>query len=408
MSYGIYLIGVSGAAILPEARDVLAGCSSVVASSRHASLVSDTGLPVIPIAPVREMLVRLEAALKNGNTAVLASGDPMFFGVGRTLVSRFGEERIKVYPAISSLQLACARFRVPWDDIAFMSLHGRSPGNIAARVLEHCKVAILTDSVNSPARIAADICRRLEETGDNRRLAQTRVMVGENLGLEDERLFSGTLREAAARQFGPMNIMLVMQPEDMAVGGSFRLGLSEEEINHSRGLITKNEVRAVTLHALRLPSRGVFWDVGAGSGSVSIEAARINPGLQIFSVEKRRQEQENILKNIRRFGCYNINLIKGVAPGALHGLPAPDAVFIGGSSGMLSDIVDETARRISPGGRVVINAVTEETERLAPDLLLRQGFKVFATRVQVSRIESGGYERRFNTITVTVGVKCQK
>ena len=408
MSYSICLIGVSGQGILPEARDVLAGCSSVVASSRHAVLVSGKGGAVIPITPVKEMLVRLKEALEKGDTAVLASGDPMFFGVGRTLLGRFGASRIKVYPALSSLQLACARFRVPWDDMAFVSLHGRSHGNAAARVLEHGKVAVLTDSVNSPARIAADLCRRLEETGDNRRLAQTRVMVGENLGLEDERLFSGTLQEAAARRFGPMNIMLVMQPEDMALGASSRFGLSEEEITHSRGLITKNEVRAVTLHALRLPRRGVFWDVGAGSGSVSIEAARMNPGLQIFSVEKRRQEQENILRNIKRFGCYNISLIKGVAPGALRGLPAPDAVFIGGSSGMLGDIVDETARRTAPGGRVVINAVTEETERLAPDLLLRQGFEVSVSRVQVTRNESGSHERRFNTITITVGIKCQK
>ncbi len=128
----------------------------------------------------------------------------------------------------------------------------------------------------------------------------------------------------------------------------YQFGLTEDSIQHSRGLITKNEVRAATLHQLQLPRKGVFWDIGAGSGSLSIEAARANPHLTVYAIEHKEEELENIKNNIVKFGCYNIVPIFGRAPEALVALPDPDRVFIGGSSGSLPDIVALTCQTFGP------------------------------------------------------------
>ena len=239
------------------------------------------------------MLDQVEEAFESGNVAVLASGDPLFFGIGRSLIERFGPARIKVHPALSSVQLACARFRLPWDDLALVSLHGRVDPDIAGRVLRHDRVLLLTGGGNSPDSVAAELLATLSEFEDSERIQAIRIRVAENLGLADERLLAGTLAETAGRNFAPLNLMLVEQPAALR---PFRFGLIEDEIVHSRGLITKDEVRAATLHRLRLPLSGVFWDIGGGSGSVSLEAARLCPDLRIQTVEKHPEGQTTTTK----------------------------------------------------------------------------------------------------------------
>lgn len=405
MSYHIELIGIAGMEPASGGRHALEICDTVVASTRHRPLIEGMGRPIIPIAPVKEMLHRLKEALYIGHVAVLASGDPFFFGVGRTLINKFGQKTVNIHPALSSMQLACARFRIPWDDMTFMSLHGRERGNTAARILRCGKSAIFTDQGNSPDGIAEAIVQRLSSCNDVRLLEGIKVFVAENLGLEQERLITGTLEEIATQAFSPMNIMIVQQPEDKSSAHTPMFGLKEDEISHSRGLITKDEVRAVTLHALRLPAQGCFWDIGAGSGSVSVEAALLYPDLTVWSVEKNGTEQVNITKNIKKFGCYNINLIKGEAPGLLMDLPAPNAVFIGGSGGRLADIVEQCAARLLPGGRMVINAVLEETARRAPALMAAEGLEITESIISVSRKTPGRDAEKLNPITVIIGKK---
>ncbi|WP_051305936.1 precorrin-6y C5,15-methyltransferase (decarboxylating) subunit CbiE [Desulfogranum mediterraneum] len=397
----IELIGINADQLDPRQEELVTACRAVVASRRFSPLVAELGLAVIPIAPIREMVAEVELALEQGDVAILASGDPLFFGIGRTLLGHFPAEQLRIHPALSAVQLACSRLKVPWDDLSLLSLHGRDSRQAAARILARAKTMVFTDRNNSPDGIARLLLEALEAAGEPERAGAIRMRVAENLGLPEEQLHDRPLAELAEQRFAPLNMVLVEQP---LVEQEGRFGLTAEEIHHSRGLITKDEVRAASLHKMRLPNRGVLWDIGGGSGSVSLEAARLNPELSVYTIEKKPEEQENIRSNIRRYRTYNIRLIGGEAPEALAQLPAPDRVFIGGSGSRLREIIELIAPRLQPGGRVVINAVLAGTAELAPSLLLEQGYEVETTTIAVTRKTVQEQEATsFNPITIITG-----
>ena len=184
----IELIGISGPALTAEQWPLLRRCAAIAVSRRHHPLVAGLNCPLIDIAPLAAMQIRVEEALGSGDVAVLASGDPLFFGIGRTLITRFGPERIRIHPALSAVQLACARFHTPWDDLALISLHGRKDTDVPGRILRHQRAMLFTDSRNSPDRVAARLLAALEACEDHERIAGIRLRVAENLGLVDERL----------------------------------------------------------------------------------------------------------------------------------------------------------------------------------------------------------------------------
>jgi len=399
----IELIGISGPALIAEQWPLLRRCAAIVVSRRHRPLVASLRCALIDIAPLEAMLDQVETALGSGDVAVLASGDPLLYGIGRTLIDRFGPERINIHPALSAVQLACARFRLPWDDLVLVSLHGRTAHDIPGRILRHQRVLLFTDHRNSPDRVAANMLAVLTACEDHERIRSIRLQVAENLGLADERLTGGSLADIAARRFSPLNMVLIEQPPQTA---TIRFGLTEDEIQHSRGLITKDEVRATTLHRLRLPANGVFWDIGGGSGSVSLEAARLCPELSIHTIEKKPEEQANIRANIRRYGAYTIRLISGEAPEALTELPAPDRIFIGGSGQRLPAIIETAVDRLAAGGRIVINAVLPQTETTGLACLQRLGLRVATSTLAVTRKTSPDEPPHvFNPITLITGDK---
>jgi precorrin-6Y C5,15-methyltransferase (decarboxylating) len=409
--YEILIFGVSGTTLPAEQLKRIQQCTAVVVSRRQRHLVNRIAIDQIAIAPIKEMLFSLAVALEQGDVAVLASGDPLFFGIGRTLLDRFGAERLRIFPALSAVQLACARFKIPWDDLLLLSLHGREPGELAGRILPHARVLLFTDHRNSPNRVAAELMRVLQKHRDSQRLARIRVRVAENLALDDEQLSIGSLAEIAGRNFSALNMMLIEQekdenkPADTALPAVF--GLRETEISHSRGLITKDEIRAVILHCLRLPKKGVFWDVGGGSGSISVEAARLCPDLDIYTIEQKEEGQENIRANIVRHNLYNIHLICGQAPAGLEDLPDPDRIFIGGSSGLLAEIIHPCAERLHRYGKMVASAVLARTAEQAPRLMARNGLTVDIRTVAVSRYSLDAEQEKtvLNPITIISGSK---
>ena len=210
----IELIGVCGNVLSSQQEELLDQCMAVVASKRHREQFRLNMEHCIPIAPIEQMLSRTRESLQLGKVAILASGDPLFYGIGRTLLQHFPAEQLNIHPALSALQLACARFKTPWDDLAILSLHGRSAEHVAARVLSREKVMLFTDHTNSPDTIAAGLLERLTRYGDLRRIKTMQVSVAENLGLEDERLTTGTLEHIAGRSFSPLNMMLVTPAAD--------------------------------------------------------------------------------------------------------------------------------------------------------------------------------------------------
>jgi precorrin-6Y C5,15-methyltransferase (decarboxylating) len=416
-TFKILLVGISGGRLDPELRQRLEGCGVVAASQRHQELLAGLNIRRVPVTPVEEMIFELAVTLQNSDAAVLASGDPLFFGVGRTLLERFGPERVEIFPAISAVQLACARFKLPWDDLTLISLHGRPPHLLAGKVLARPRTLLFTDPRRSPDRIAAELLALLKEHDDVGRLQRLHVRVAENLGLPEERLWQGSLEEAAQATFADLNLMLIEQaPADSDDDGQppdadCVFGLQEDEISHSRGLITKDEVRAVILHRLRLPRGGVFWDIGGGSGSVSVEAARLCPDVAVYVVEQKEEGWRNIRANIVRYGLYNITLARGQAPEALRGLPDPDRIFIGGSRGLLAEIIAPCARRLAKGGRLVVSAVLQNTAEQAPLMMTANGLEADSRTIAVTRelkdCDEDGQPSgvRLNPITIITGKK---
>ncbi|ADH86279.1 bifunctional cobalt-precorrin-7 (C(5))-methyltransferase/cobalt-precorrin-6B (C(15))-methyltransferase [Desulfurivibrio alkaliphilus] len=423
----IIVIGVGDQGLSDRQLRALAGCRCLVAGERHRPLVAGLQIPVVPVTPLKGALTAIKEHLPQGKVGVLASGDPLFFGIGRTLLHHFAPEQLEFMPALSTVQQACARFRLPWDDARVISLHGREAGETdlllnTGALLAAPKTIIFTDGRRSPDLIATRLRDYLALVGADRLLAATRVLVAENLGGAGERLITGSLGEIAGQRFAPLNIMVLQRAAESAGGGRISadlpaaLGLQTEEIRHSRGLITKDEVRAVTLHKLRLPATGVCWDIGAGSGSVSLEASRLAPGLAIYAVERRAEELANIKANIVKLAAYTIRPVAGEAPAALAALPDPDRIFIGGSGGRLAEILAAALPRLRPGGRVVINGVTAATKEEAPRLLRRHGCPVEVTEVSISRrwetdaitaddTAGAGTATRLNPINIICGHK---
>lgn len=376
-----------------------------VAKDIYGDFLNDKQL--FPIVPIWESFSVIHKYLKQTDIVVFASGDPLFYGIGKRICEEFGTDQVVILPSLSSAQLAFSRFCLNWEDSYMLSLHGREVAPLKKCLMKHYKICLLTDSINSPFTIAQFIKNNFTQEFSNNLL----FFIAQKIGAKDEQLFSGSIDEVLEQKiFLEPNVVIIKKT--VKPSKEYResiLGLGEDEIIHSRGLITKNEVRAVSIHRLRLPLKGVLWDVGAGSGSISIEASRVAPGLSIYAIEKERAEQQNIYLNIKKFQSQNISVVCGEAPLLLKDLPNPDRVFIGGSGGNLEEIISIVGNRISKGGIVVINCVLQRTADLAPKILYDNGFEVEISKVSVSRV---GYpeqsEKTFNTINVVSGIKVSR
>ncbi len=377
-------------------RGILLAADSIVASDRlHEVFKGYEDYPavkerVVVITKIDETIRYIRDHIGKKTIVLLASGDPLFFGIGRRVLAEFGAARVEILPDLSSVQLAFARIKQGWDDAFLMSLHGgpdiekrrRLPyqlGNIPSLLERHGKIAVLTDRENDPAAIASALVR-----SSHMRLT---IYVCEQLGYPSERIISGSPSEIATMTFADPNVVVIMREAPQETGEVMPetdFGLREEEIAHSKGLITKDEVRAVSIHSLRLPCRGVLWDIGAGSGAVSIESSRLFPGLKIYAVERDEVQIANIRENIRRFGMTNVEVISGIAPDVLASLPSPDRVFIGGSGGSIGKIIEYVSGRM-PRGRIVLNAVSLETVSEAISCLEKSGMEQEVSQVSVSR-----------------------
>lgn len=354
-----------------------------------------------PVIPISECFDRIRENLAQTGVIVLVSGDPLFYGLGKRINEAFPETGVRYLPSVSYMQSCFAHFGINWDDAEIVSLHGR-PIDLLLTRLNAPKLFIFTDPENSPDRIAAYLRMRLDEDD----IQSLRLLVGECIGTEQQCFSQGTIDEVASRTFSQPNCMIVINPGNDPAPKPFLFGLSENDIDHSRGLITKNEVRAAVIHRLQLPEQGVFWDIGAGSGSISVEAARLFPSLTVFAIEKNAEQLENIRANRRNYRCRNMCITPGEAPDALAFLPPPDRVFIGGSGGRIEKIIHHISGLEKAPSRVVVTAVLEKTARQAPEILHRHSFEVDMSMIQVSRCRFPELKKvEFNPIHIICGRK---
>jgi precorrin-6Y C5,15-methyltransferase (decarboxylating) len=316
----------------------------------------------------------------------------LFYGIGARLVEAFGPQRVTIHPNISSVAAAFARIKEPWGDARILSLHGRnSTGDLFKALAEVDRLAVLTDPERNPAWVARLI---IEKLGGGFRMA-----VMEALGSASERCGWYALAEAAAIRFREPNIVLLKrEPPAITVRRPLRLGAPDDEFEHDRGVITKSEVRAVALAKLQLGAGQVLWDLGAGSGSVGIEAALFIGGGKIVAVEKKPQRIEQIKANARRFGVRNLRVAQAELPEGLARLPKPDRVFIGGGGRDLPRIISAAAGRLKPCGIIVVNAVLLQNVHDAAAALRELGFATEIVQVQIHRSEPMPWSERLEAL----------
>ena len=402
----IYLFGVDARSGVHIPDSILNCCDRIIGSKRIVEEVTRQNpalkdLVFQSIVPLEDAFSAIKQSLTGSGVIVFGSGDPLFFGIGRKLIERFGEDSVEIFPALSSFQYAFAKAKSPWDDAKLISLHGRGRGNYLGTILGSKKSMVLTDNVMLPEVIAGELCDFLGPE----RSKSFEVHVIENIGMESERVVTGDLSLIRDETFGAMCCVVIENKNYINHNGPL-FGRREEDIEHSRGLITKNEVRSAVLHALKMYPGNIVWDIGGGSGSVSVEAAILNNSGLVYTVERNSEQKENIQKNFDNLGLLNAKLIDGEAPEALSGLPEPDRVFIGGSGGNLEDIISFSAAKLKPAGRIVVSAVLEKTANDAPQFLHNEGLEVEISRVSVSRFTYPQMaEQTFNPITIIAGKK---
>ena len=346
-----------------------------------------------------EMLKRLQEC--DSRAVVLASGDPLFFGVGRYLLRNLPNELIKFSPNVTSVQYAFAKIREPWDDSIFVSVHGRALKDVVDRIVANDKAAVLTDEINTPEMIGRELL--------NRQRSGYKVYSCENLGTAAEKIRITDVKGLLELEVAPLNVLiLIKEYEEDAHQYVPTFGIPDNEFVSIKKLITKEEIRVVTLAKLKLRHDMCFWDIGAGSGSICIEADPLLPNGRIFAIERNEECRRFIKENLQKFNTRNVVLIEGDAPDCLNELPDPDRVFIGGSGGRLWDILETVDQRLARDGRIVLNAITLDTLTAANEYFGNAGYQVEVVTVNIARTRPHSNYKMFeayNPVYILTAVK---
>ncbi|HVD35146.1 MAG TPA: precorrin-6y C5,15-methyltransferase (decarboxylating) subunit CbiE [Rubrobacter sp.] len=378
----ITVVGLDGRLLDGEIERLLVDAALVAGGWQHLETLGvERGRAVVLRGDLSEALARIEGT--EGPVVVLASGDPGFFGIVRLLGGQFGRENLRVLPGLSSVALAFARAGLSWDDAVTVSAHGRDPRRAVNVCRAHPKVAVLTSPDFGPAELA-EALGGLDRT----------FVVAEKLGEADERVFHGDTGTVMGMEWEDPNVVLVLDEERMpgakgwissGIQSPSRWALPEGEFEHRSGMISKSSTRALILSRLGPGPGDLIWDVGAGSGSVAIECARL--GAAAIAIERDPESCARIRHNAHRHNT-NVQLIEGKAPEALRDLSEPDAVFVGGSGGAFDEIVKLSAVRARRA--VVLALVTLERVVPAAQLLENCDLEVETTFLQTSKMKGVG------------------
>ena len=288
------------------------------------------------------------AGAGSGGVAVLVSGDCGFFSVAKKLLNDFSDRyEIDVIPGISSIQYMSAKIKTPYDDAVIISMHGRD-ANIVAKAAYNKKVFALTGGANS----AGEICRTLSRFG----LGAVKVIVGERLSYRDERIMSGNAAELQDAVFHSLSVMYIENPS----AANPHTPLGDDDFVRGGVPMTKAEVRWLSIQKLCIDPRDIVFDIGAGTGSVAIEAARKAYDGFVYAIEAKGDACALIRANAIKHGAYNMEIVRGEAPDAFDNLPAPDKAFIGGSSGKMGGIIKKLLT-LNPNVKITANAVSLQT-----------------------------------------------
>ena len=369
-AHRLYVIGMGrdGVAGLSEAaRSHLAAVDCIAGYPNHLEQVRHLPGDRIELnSNMADWVAVVGQELQQRSLALLASGDPLYFGIGRLLTEAFSPRQLVFIPHVSSVQLAFNRLQIPWQSATVVSVHGRSLDPLQ-RSLRQCQtpIAVLTDGIHTPSAIA----QLIQDLG----LPVTyRLHVCSCLGGNDEAIATCSISDAIGQSFAMPNVVILEQVQSQPTLEQLPLlGLADGDFYtfaDQPGLLTKREIRVLAIALLQLPPANtapVIWDIGAGTGSVSIEMARLLPNAQIFAIEKTSAGTVLIQRNCDRFQCRNITVIHQTAPNGLMALPQPDRIFIGGGGAALGEILSVCGDRLCTGGTLVASFATLESCAIA-------------------------------------------
>lgn len=391
--------------LAPKHLEIIKDADILIGGKRHLAAFQDYPSEKMEITGGIDRIADfIRKNIRHKKIVVMASGDPLFFGIGATLVTALGLDNIRIHPNISSIAAAFSRIKEPWDDVRVISLHGKRPLSPLFKALEeNSRVAVFTDAKKSPSWLAGELIKK--------GMRNFHMCVLENLGMDDESISWHPLEQAAVKSFSSLNVVILKKcPESDSVSHpkNFYLGAEDDLFEHEAGLITKSEIRAVTLSRLRLWPGLVFWDLGAGSGSIAIEASLLLGNGKIIAVEQKEERIKLIEQNKKHFNVNNLFIVKAVMPDGLNDLPVPDRIFIGGGGKELGIIIECAAARLKKNGVIVVNTVlfnSFETARMTLDKL---GFKIEVAQIQISKSSPMPHDARFialNPVWIITGYR---
>ena len=385
---GIGLDGIAG--LNEKIQKLVDKATFLVGSERHLSYFSHHPAQRLLLGNLQKILEVIQQKQEQEEIIILVSGDPLFFGLGRLLLTKLSPNNLAFYPHYTSLQLAFNKIKMPWQDAEIVSVHGRNLEQLIPLLRQgKKKIAILTDHTNNPGAIAnlylsLDIPTNYD------------FWVCENLGDETEKLsyFNyENINDLLKQNFSCLNVVILLRQENfkdnyLDINDLPILGLSDHtfsSFDDRPGLMTKRETRLIILGELALQPQQVVWDIGAGTGSVSLEIARLSPTSQVYAIEKTAIGIHLIEQNCQKLQISNVIAINGKAPEILEKLPAPQRIFIGGSSGNLSSILDICEQKITKNGIIVLAIATLEHLHSSLTWLEQHNCNYHLLQVQISR-----------------------
>jgi precorrin-6Y C5,15-methyltransferase (decarboxylating) len=390
----IYIIGVGNdglAGLTARARELLQSADLILGSDHALDRIGDVRAERYRMgADLQEAVRTLESNLGRKRLVLVASGDPLFYGVARYLCDRLGKDRFEVLPHVSSMQLAFARIKESWEEAYLTNLATHPLNTVLDRIRTAETVGLFTSEMDNPSAVARALLTR--------GIDYFRAYVCENLGGPDERVAQGELADIQSMEFSPLNVMILKRKpgrpdqwggKEFVAGRGFRpFGNPDDLFAQTRpksGLITQAEVRAIALAQLAIQPGDVVWDVGAGSGSVAIEAAQLaRPGM-VHAIEQEAADYHLIRTNAETFGVQNLTAVHGSAPAVFAGLPSPNAIFVGGTGHEVARLLESAYNALRPGGRLVVNVATLESLNATYAALKALAGSVQALLINVAR-----------------------
>lgn len=390
-------IGQSKKDLTQKHMELINDCDLLIGGKRHLSMFDLPGVQKLPITGhINTIVETIKEKTDHSKIVVLASGDPLFYGIGSTLIQHFNKEKLSIHSNISSVSAAFAAIKEPWHDAKIISLHGRQQGNVSLSQLSgETKIAFLTDPKMTPAVIAAGLIKE--------GMYNFKFCVLENLGDDSKEKIQwfDNLEQVSGQHFSQPNIVILLKQgkKTRTFSHETHIGMPDSLFRHSKGLITKSEIRSITLSKLKLIKKDhVVWDIGSGSGSIGIEASLQVPWGHVYAIEKHPGRIGDIIHNIKNFNCSNVKVLNTVFPEGIEDLKQPDRIFIGGGGQHLGKIIKTACEKITPFGIIVVNTVVIQSLETALRVLKEYQFDPQTVQIQVSRSREMPFGERFEAL----------